>query len=136
VSVVRGRRLTAIIAAGLVALAVGGCGGGDETAPQVPGDPADFAVPESTVEAPAGEDEATTDDGSTTDEDATTDDATGTTEETAPPTDTGATTPETSGGGTEAPATTEDSPTNDTAPPEGSEAEQFEDFCAQNPGAC
>jgi hypothetical protein len=132
---VRGRRLTAIIAAGLVALAVGGCGGDDELAPQVPGQPADFAVPETTVEAAAGDEEAATDDGSTTDEDATTEDATGTAEETAP-TDTGAAAPETSGGGTEAPAVPEDSPTNDTAPPEGSGAEQFEDFCAQNPGAC
>ena len=25
---------------------------------------------------------------------------------------------------------------NDTPPPPGSEAEQFEDFCAENPGAC
>ena len=35
-----------------------------------------------------------------------------------------------------APAPTPDSPDNDTAPPPGSEAEQFEDFCAENPGAC
>lgn len=132
----RGRRLTAIIATGLVALVAGGCGGGDEIAPEVPGQAADFAVPATTVEAPAGEDDAATDDGTTTDEDATTDDGTGTTEETAPSTDTGAAAPETSGGGTEAPAAPEDSPSNDTAPPEGSEAEQFEDFCAQNPGAC
>ena len=31
---------------------------------------------------------------------------------------------------------TPDSPDNDTPPPAGSEAEQFEDFCAENPGAC
>ena len=31
---------------------------------------------------------------------------------------------------------TPDSPENDTPPPAGSEAEQFEDFCAENPGAC
>ena len=76
-----------------------------------------------------------------TDEDATTHDTddtgdTGATEETAPSTDTGAAAPETSGGGTAAPETEADGPTHDTAPPEGSEAEQFEDFCAQNPGAC
>ena len=29
-----------------------------------------------------------------------------------------------------------DGPSNDTAPPPGSEAEQFEAFCAENPGAC
>ena len=31
---------------------------------------------------------------------------------------------------------TPDSPENDTPPPAGSEAEQFENFCAENPGAC
>jgi hypothetical protein len=34
------------------------------------------------------------------------------------------------------PAETPDSPENDTPPPAGSEAEQFENFCAENPGAC
>lgn len=29
-----------------------------------------------------------------------------------------------------------DTPENDTPPPPGSEAEQFENFCAENPGAC
>ena len=32
--------------------------------------------------------------------------------------------------------TTPDTPQNDTPPPEDSPAERFEDFCAQNPGAC
>ena len=41
----------------------------------------------------------------------------------------------TDSGGTTAPAQ-EDSPAEDTPPPAGSDAEQFEDFCAQNPGAC
>jgi hypothetical protein len=136
VSGVRGRRLTAIIAAGLLGLAAAGCGGGDDVAPETPGPPADYVVPEATVEAAANEDAATNGDDATTD-DTTTDDATGTTEETAPPTDTGAAAPETdTGGGTAAPETQADSPTNDTPPPEGSEAQQFEDFCAQNPGAC
>ena len=41
-----------------------------------------------------------------------------------------------SGGGTAAPDQS-DAPTADTAPPEpGSDAQQFEDFCSQNPGAC
>jgi hypothetical protein len=30
----------------------------------------------------------------------------------------------------------EDTAADDTPPPAGSEAEQFEDFCAQNAGAC
>ena len=34
------------------------------------------------------------------------------------------------------PAQPPDSPENDTPPPPGSEAEQFEDFCSENPGAC
>jgi hypothetical protein len=56
----------------------------------------------------------------------TTDDSGGSTAPTAPPADTG-------GGGTPAP---QDSPQNDTPPPSGSPAERFEQFCAENPGAC
>ena len=43
----RGRRLTALLAAGLLALAAAGCGGDDELAPEVPGPPADVVIPES-----------------------------------------------------------------------------------------
>jgi hypothetical protein len=136
VSGVRGRRLTAIVAAALLAL-VAGCGGGDDVAPEVPGAPADFVVPETTVQAAGDEEAATTDEDATTDETAPEDTTGGATEETAPSTDQGAAAPEEStGGGTAAPETQADGPTNDTAPPAGSEAEQFEDFCAQNPGAC
>jgi hypothetical protein len=135
VSGVRGRRITAIIAAGLVALAAAGCGGGDALAPEVPGPPADVTLPEATVAPAADEDSgATTDEDSSTDE-STTDDTTAP-EDTGGTGDTGAETPDTSGGGTAAPDTAADGPTNDTAPPADSEAEQFEDFCAQNPGAC
>jgi hypothetical protein len=35
-----------------------------------------------------------------------------------------------------APAPAPDSPQNDTPPPPGSPAERFEEFCAENPGAC
>ena len=128
----RGRRLTAIIAAGLLALA--GCGSDDALAPEVPGPPADVVLPESTVAPTADEDaEGTADEDASTD-DSTTDEST-TPEDTGTTGDTGATTPDTSGG-TTAPDAEADSPTNDTPPPEDSEAEQFEDFCAQNPGAC
>ena len=138
----RGRRLTAFVAAGLLALAAAGCGGGDELAPEVPGPPADIVIPES-PDAPATASSQEDSGGSTDDTgdqstDTGTTDDTGTTtpEETAPATgDTGTTTPDTSGG-TTAPEGEADSPTNDTPPPEGSNAEQFEDFCAQNPGAC
>ena len=136
----RGRRLTALVAAGLLALAATGCGGDDELAPEVPGPPADVVIPESD-EAPSAagsDDEATTDEnGAETTDDATTDDSgAAVPEDTAPaPSDTG-TVPETAEGGATAPEAPADGPTNDTPPPEGSDAEQFEDFCAQNPGAC
>jgi hypothetical protein len=139
VSGVRGRRITAFLAAGLLALAAAGCGGDDSQSPEVPGPPADVVIPES-AEAPASaasQDETADASGDETDGTGTTDD-TGTTtpDETAPSTgDTGTTTPDTSGG-TTAPEGEADGPTNDTPPPEGSNAEQFEDFCAQNPGAC
>ena len=136
----RGRRLTAFLTTGLLALVAAGCGGDDSPAPEVPGPPADVVIPES-ADAPTSaaeeQGEETTDDtGDATTDDTTTDD-TGTTtpEETAPPSDTGAV-PETSEGGTAAPEAETDGPSNDTPPPEGSNAEQFEDFCAQNPGAC
>ena len=130
----RGRRLTAIIAAGLLALAAAGCGSDERLAPEVPGPPADVVLPESTVAPAADEDAAAADEDSSTDEGST--DDTTTPEDTGATGDTGATTPDTSGGGTAAPDAEADSPTNDTPPPEDSEAEQFEDFCAQNPGAC
>ena len=130
----RGRRLTAIIAAGLLALAAAGCGSDDSLAPEVPGPPADVVLPESTV-APASDDENadSADQDSSTDE-GTTDDTT-TPDDTGATGDTGTTTPDTSGG-TTAPEAEADSPTNDTPPPADSEAQQFEDFCDQNPGAC
>jgi hypothetical protein len=138
----RGRRLSAIITVGL-SIALVGCGGGDEIAPEVPGPPADVVLPDGTLEPTAPEDEgassgdATQEDDATSGEDgAATDEGTATPEATAPSGDTGATTPDSSGGGATAPEETADSPTNDTAPPAGSEAEQFEDFCTQNPGAC
>jgi hypothetical protein len=140
VSGVRGRRLTAFLAAGLLALAAAGCGGDDQLAPEVPGPPADVVIPES-ADAPAsaassGNEDSADGTGDGTTEDGTTDpDAATTPEETAPSTDTG-TVPETDEGGTAAPEAEPDGPSNDTPPPEGSNAEQFEDFCAQNPGAC
>jgi hypothetical protein len=142
VSGVRGRRLTAFLTVGLLALVAAGCGGGDDLAPEVPGPPADVVIPESADapgEASASQDEGATDEsgGDEETDSGTTDDSGGTTapEETAPA-DPGTTTPDTSEGGTAAPDAEADGPTNDTPPPEGSNAEQFEDFCAQNPGAC
>jgi hypothetical protein len=134
VSAVRGRRVTAIIAAGLLALAAAGCGSDDSLAPEVPGPPADVVLPTSTV-APAANDNADSADQSSSTDEGTTDEGTTTPDDTGATGDTGTTTPDTSGG-TTAPDAEADSPTNDTPPPADSEAEQFEDFCAQNPGAC
>jgi hypothetical protein len=65
------------------------------------------------------------------------DDDTDTTVDTVPDTATPAPTPTPTPAPTPTPpAETPDSPENDTPPPEGSEAEQFEDFCTENPGAC
>ena len=72
----RGRRLTAIIAAGLLALAAAGCGSDDALAPEVPGPPADVVLPESTVAPAADEDADSADQDSATDEDSSTDDTT------------------------------------------------------------
>ena len=133
-------RLAALLTAALLVFAVAGCGGDDSLAPQVPGPPADVTVPDSgespTEAAASAQDRDSADDSTSSDDSTTTDDSTstdtGTTDSTG--TDTG-TTGDTSGG-TAAPDTGTDSAENDTAPPAGSEAEQFEDFCAQNQGAC
>src|SRR4051794_17686451 len=136
-------RLSALLTATLLAFAVVvvGCGGDDSLAPQVPGPPADVTVPDSgqspTEAAASAQDRASSQDSasnsdSTSSDSSTSTDDTGTTDSTG--TDTG-TTGDTSGG-TAAPDTGTDSPQNDTAPPSGSDAQQFEDFCAQNQGAC
>ena len=131
----RGRRLTAIIAAGLLALAGAGCGSGDSLAPEVPGPPADVVLPQSTVAPASGDANAGSGDQDSSADEGTTDEGTTTPDDTGSTGDTGTTTPDTSGG-TTAPDAEADSPTNDTPPPDDSEAQQFEDFCQQNPGAC
>jgi hypothetical protein len=99
----------------LFALGVAGCGGDDddESATTIPTVP--LSVP--------GDD--------TTSFDETTD----TTVDTVPDTATPAPTPAPAPAPTPVPVTP-DSPDNDTPPPAGSEAEQFENFCTENPGAC
>jgi hypothetical protein len=132
----RGRRITALLITGLLALTAAGCGGGEPLAPQVPGPPAEVKVPQAS-QAPG--DAAAANQGSangtaTPTPTATGSDTSGTSGTTATPTATPAGTGQ--GGGAAAPDTTADSPSNDTQPPDGSNAQQFEDFCAQNPGAC
>lgn len=133
-------RTSALLIAVLLSLTVlAGCGSGDELAPQAPGPPADVTIPDAGV-SPSGGDAAAGDESATTDEESTDSTDTPTPEATAAPEgtgDTGAVEPDASGGTTAPEADSQaDGPTNDTAPPEGSNAQQFEDFCAQNPGAC
>ena len=112
----------------LLTLTLAGCGGANVVVEDAPGPPAQLTVP-GTAEAFAPQATATATVSATPTPTSTT---TGT-----------STTPSTSGtgtgttsGGTTAPSTGTDSATNDTPPPAGSNAQQFEDFCAQNPGAC
>ena len=143
-------RIAALAVAGLLALVAAGCGGGDETAMQVPGPPADVSVPQSDTppaeaagsaqdDSSSGDNNSSSDDSSSdsSSSDSSTDSsATGDTGTSTGDTGTGTGTAD-PGGGTAAPDTGQpDSATNDTPPPEGSDAQQFEDFCAQNPGAC
>lgn len=145
----RGTLLLALLATGLVALGVSGCGGDDPLAPQAPGPPADVQIPRSS-EAPgsgsgSGSDNSQ-DGGSSSDSGTSSSDSSGSDSGTTG--DSGAATPSADatapeataapdqGGGAAAPDATPDGPTNDTQPPAGSEPQQFEDFCAQNPGAC
>jgi hypothetical protein len=135
------RSATALLCTVALAAFAAGCGGSEVDYEEVPGPPVEVSIPSETVESGGNADAdatptptATPEPGSTT----APSDQSGSTG-TAPSPDTGdSASSDTSGtdsGGATAPAE-EDSATNDTAPPAGSEAQQFEDFCAQNPGAC
>jgi hypothetical protein len=138
-------RITALLTVGLLAIVAAGCGGGDTAATQVPGPPADVTIPESDTAPGAGSnsessnsDNSTSSDSSSSDSstsDSSTDSSSGDTG-TGTTGDTGTGTTGDANGGTAAPDTGTDSASNDQAPPSGSDAQQFEDFCAQNPGAC
>jgi hypothetical protein len=123
-------RRTGWLALALIAPALAACGGDSEDT-STPADKPALTVPgESTAEST----ETETDTEST---------------ETSPGSgDTGSTTgpmdqPNPGNGGVPAPDNNppadqqpEDSPSNDTPPEPGSPADRFEQFCAQNPGAC
>jgi hypothetical protein len=117
----------------IVLVLAAGCGGGQVTVQEVPDGPAELNVPgtaaglaPSATATPTGTATTSTTESSTATGEATPDDtgtdATGTTDDT--------TTDDTTTDGTD------DSATSDQPPPAGSDADQFEDFCAQNPGAC
>jgi hypothetical protein len=123
------RNRIAVIAIGavltglLVGVVLAGSGGdGDSTGTDV--QPPELTVP---VGSGSGGDTTTRerrDRGTTTDSGG----ATGTDQSTPAPSG------EDTGGA--APAQPEDTQQNDTAPPSGSPAQRFEQFCEQNPGAC
>jgi hypothetical protein len=140
----------AALVAGL--LAVAGCGGATVTAPEVPTPYSDAPIPSSpdappavgasgsATATPTPTPTATATTGATgstgitpTSASAPTSTSTGTSTGTG---GTSTTSPASSGGGAAAPASGTDSQSNDTPPPAGSNAQKFEDFCAQNPGAC
>jgi len=123
-----------LVAVPIIALSLilAACGGNTVTVQEVPGDPVSLSVPGSAdALAPAATPTPTPTATATETPAAGTAQATPTpdagTTQTTPQTDTG--------DGTEAPAG-EDSAATDQPPPAGSDAEQFEDFCAENPGAC
>ena len=152
------------VAACALALVAGGCGGASVTVPEVPGEPVSLTVPGNTdVLAPdatvtPGAASGTADTGTDPESTAST---SGTAATTATPTPTataaapaggttgttgttdpadattgGATTGDDTTGGTSAGAGGEDTTTTDSPPPAGSDVQKFEEFCAQNPGAC
>jgi hypothetical protein len=118
----------------VLTLTVAACGGATVAYEQAPGEPVDLSVPgNGDALAPSATPTST----ATTTPTPESDDAT--TESTpAPDADAGAaqTAPQDNGqGAAQAPAE-QDSATNDQPPPAGSDAQEFEDFCAENPGAC
>jgi hypothetical protein len=124
------------LAVGIFALtlAVAGCGGSTITVQEVPGEPAQLTVPgNGAALAPQVTATPTAEATATVDPNAAAATATPAAGGTAPATETA---PQgTAGGGTTAPGTT-DSATTDQPPPAGSNADEFESFCAENPGAC
>jgi hypothetical protein len=146
------RTATFLLISAVLALGAAGCGGGEVSYDEVPGAPADVPIPNdaSSLEGGGAADDAGADAEATPTPtpdpetgtvppedqsgDAGTNTAAGTDPGTAPAPDGTEAAPTDSGGAT-APAEP-DGPANDAAPPEGSEAQQFEDFCAENPGAC
>jgi hypothetical protein len=118
----------------VLVLALAGCGASTVTVDEVPGGPVSLSLPAGADELkPAASATPTpTADAST----ATTDDAQPTptpgASQTQPPADT---TQGTTDGAAQDPGT-DDTQTTDQPPPAGSPADQFEDYCAQNPGAC
>src|SRR6185295_8245816 len=102
-------RLAAILAAGLLALVAAGCGGGNSDTPQVPGPPAEVAIPESAQAPTAAASANSNSDSSSSDSsssDSTSSDSSSSSDSTtsgSTGTDTGTDTGDTGSGGSTAP---------------------------------
>src|SRR5215218_5914177 len=118
------RTATALLCTAALAVGAAGCGGSEIDYQEVPGPPVDVAIPSGSGSGSGSSGDA-----------AASGDATATPTPAATATSGATGTAGTDSGGATAPAG-DDSAANDTAPPAGSDAEQFESFCAQNPGAC
>ena len=123
--------LTALLVAVLAFAA--GCGGSEVASDEVPGAPAALTLPsDGELGGSNAADNAASDGNGSSNADSGTADS-GTADATPTPTPPA----DTSGGAVAPEATTApDTATNDTPPAAGSPPQQFEDFCAQNAGAC
>jgi hypothetical protein len=128
---VRPVRLATPIA--VLCLALTACGGGSQvTVQEVPGGPVKLTVPGGEALAPKATPTPTADASATATATATSTPAASTTSPTTQNDTTAQTAPQgTQGGGAAAPNTSAQA-----TPPPGSDAQKFEAFCQQNPGAC
>jgi hypothetical protein len=151
------RTASALLISAVLAVGAAGCGGSDTSYEEVPGAPATVPIPNDSSALEGGPDSGSGDADADADADATetptptptpTPDASGAvpdsstgatddgTADSGAPAPTGGTDTGTTDDGGGAAAPTDDSPTADATPEPGSDAQQFEDFCSQNPGAC
>ena len=125
--------LTALLVAVLAFAA--GCGGSEVASEEVPGPPAAFTVP---TDSDLGGSNAADNTASGADSNSGSNADSGTADSGAADATPTPTPPADTSGGAAAPEATAapDTATNDTPPAAGSPPQQFEDFCAQNAGAC
>jgi hypothetical protein len=117
----------------VLTLTVAACGGSTVAVQEAPGGAVNLTTPGNGAALdPAATATATAAAGATATPTATTTGASASTGTTQPST---STTTGTTGGGTQAPSTSTTGAATATPAP-GSPGQQFEDFCAQNPGAC
>jgi hypothetical protein len=128
-------RSTLLFTVLMLVLAASGCGGGNSDVPEVPGPPAELSVPHQkgapAISASVTPTPSTSATGTVTPTPTATTGTTGSTGTTGTTGGTGTNT-----AATPAPASQQDSATNDTAPANGSAPQRFEQFCQENAGAC